>query len=262
MSDSNLLNFTRNPSIQKTLIDIIKSVLILNTVAIITICIVLTVMIPDVEPKDMEYRSDIEIAWVCPPDERSTDYSARILTYTDSLDMQESRTFRYSSPMQSYADFIDPDNPNIQKIADYLDTVTEGYSDYSKMTAILWFVTDAVDYVRDDMQYNATEYIATPTETLSLGKGDCEDSSILLCSIYRAMGFKSVLLECPNHATVATYLNGIPYLCESTASYPYPHPILGKTDEYVILSDSPPMVKGIHTMMCFLRFGVYDVFGI
>ncbi len=49
------------------------------------------------------------------------------------------------------------------------------------------WVANEIDYVSDE-KHSWGDYWQTPEETLRLGTGDCEDFSILLCSLLRAYG--------------------------------------------------------------------------
>jgi predicted transglutaminase-like cysteine proteinase len=51
------------------------------------------------------------------------------------------------------------------------------------------WVANEIEYVTDTNAHGVSEYWQLPIETLSLGTGDCEDFSILLCSLYRAIGW-------------------------------------------------------------------------
>ena len=51
------------------------------------------------------------------------------------------------------------------------------------------WVANEIEYVTDTNAHGVSEYWQLPRETLSLGTGDCEDFSILLCSLYRAIGW-------------------------------------------------------------------------
>jgi hypothetical protein len=49
-----------------------------------------------------------------------------------------------------------------------------------------WVATN-IDYMLDEQRWGE-DYWQTPEETLSYGSGDCEDFSVLLCSLLRAYG--------------------------------------------------------------------------
>ena len=51
------------------------------------------------------------------------------------------------------------------------------------------WVANEIEYVTDTNAHGVSEYWQLPRETLSLRTGDCEDFSILLCSLYRAIGW-------------------------------------------------------------------------
>ena len=99
-------------------------------------------------------------------------------------------------------DLIDPDDIFVKKAAQEILSRTEGYSDSARMTAALWFVQSAIRYTSDEDLYGCSEFWATPTETLYLQRGDCEDTSVLLCSILLAMGIPCVLLDYDGHEAV------------------------------------------------------------
>jgi predicted transglutaminase-like cysteine proteinase len=49
------------------------------------------------------------------------------------------------------------------------------------------WVANNIDYMHDEQQWGE-DYWQTPEETLSYSSGDCEDFSVLLCSLLRAYG--------------------------------------------------------------------------
>ena len=51
------------------------------------------------------------------------------------------------------------------------------------------WVANEIEYVSDTGVHGVSDYWQLPRDTLSLGTGDCEDFSILLCSLYRAIGW-------------------------------------------------------------------------
>ncbi len=51
------------------------------------------------------------------------------------------------------------------------------------------WVANEIEYVTDTTAHGVSEYWQSYRETLSLKTGDCEDFSILLCSLYRAIGW-------------------------------------------------------------------------
>ena len=51
------------------------------------------------------------------------------------------------------------------------------------------WVANEIEYVSDTSVHGVSDYWQLPRETLSLRTGDCEDFSILLCSLYRQIGW-------------------------------------------------------------------------
>lgn len=76
----------------------------------------------------------------------------------------------------------------------YLDRITkdEGIWDMKshadKALACLRYVRKHVAYVSDKTSYGLGEFWTFPNESLALGKGDCEDMSILVVSLMRNAG--------------------------------------------------------------------------
>lgn len=109
--------------------------------------------------------------------------------------------------------------PYIRNLA--RDIVAEGAErNASKLGAIVEFVHDLA-YVRD-VNLGYDEYPKYPIETLVEGAGDCEDTSILLASLLKAVNLDAVLLVGPRHMAV-----GVPcsnpegYLGVGTIKYCY-----------------------------------------
>ena len=70
------------------------------------------------------------------------------------------------------------------------------------------FVRTGIRYAYDDDLYGCADYAASPTETIYLGKGDCEDVSILFVSIARAYGIDAVLIGYGDHCTAEIRISG------------------------------------------------------
>lgn len=76
-----------------------------------------------------------------------------------------------------------------------------GYSDYEVVCLIINFV-QSLDYVKDKVSTGYDEYPKFPLETLYDQGGDCEDTSILLASLIRELGYGTVLIVFDNHAGI------------------------------------------------------------
>ncbi|MBP7221707.1 MAG: S-layer homology domain-containing protein [Sedimentibacter sp.] len=101
----------------------------------------------------------------------------------------------------------------------------EGMSDWEMIELATAFV-QGLDYVPDDIGTGYDEYPKFPLETLYDQGGDCEDSSILLASLLRELGYGTVLVMTEDHMGVGvkasetanfTYMNMDFYYIETTA---------------------------------------------
>ncbi|MDR1404399.1 MAG: hypothetical protein LBJ20_02365 [Candidatus Methanoplasma sp.] len=71
----------------------------------------------------------------------------------------------------------------------------------------------------DKYQYGLSEYFAYPVETIFFGMGDCEDTSILLSALFKALGFDTAVVIIPGHAVSAVSLEQYSPGNYSTSSY-------------------------------------------
>lgn len=118
------------------------------------------------------------------------------------------------------------DDDLLTLIASELATFAQGkgYSDRE----IIEFVTSFVqhfEYIADEESKDQAQYTRYPVETLVEKRGDCEDTSILLASLLRALGLECVLLifpEDPGHVAVgvnSNELTGIYYPYKNARYY-------------------------------------------
>ena len=68
-------------------------------------------------------------------------------------------------------------------------TITKNQSGtVAAFDCIRGWVSSNIEYVSDDKSHGVADYWQTPSETIGLGTGDCEDLAILLVSLLRAYG--------------------------------------------------------------------------
>lgn len=72
--------------------------------------------------------------------------------------------------------------------------------DLLKTTALLDFVSNNIHYVSDPD--DGLEYAKDPITTLIAGAGDCEDQSLLLCSLLESVGVKCFMAFTPDHVFI------------------------------------------------------------
>ncbi|MBA7619435.1 hypothetical protein ES703_26774 [subsurface metagenome] len=87
---------------------------------------------------------------------------------------------RYPGQWHDIREFVQPDNPDIQAI--YAEIGPDCWALYD-------FVCREIDYRRD-----IGEFWLTPSETLASRRADCEDTSLLLCSLLRCFSDAHVAL--------------------------------------------------------------------
>jgi hypothetical protein len=94
-----------------------------------------------------------------------------------------------------YIDKIVVDNAELKELA---SAIVEDYSEKEgKVNAVYRYVVENFTYVADPED---TESIQSPFETLDLEGGDCEDLTILACSLLENTGIKTYLVLTENHA--------------------------------------------------------------
>ncbi len=82
---------------------------------------------------------------------------------------------------------VTPDDPEVVwALVQALDSTAPDMPSPTDFDNIVAWVNRRFIYQSDEQLHGVEDYWQTPRETLASGKGDCEDYSILLCSILRA----------------------------------------------------------------------------
>ena len=169
------------------------------------------------------YESDC-YQWYC-PDADGCSYLPKVLEmhiptedFRSSMGRDVLRHGNLLSPVPIL--LIDSNDQYVRYVAEHILSETEGYSDYLRALAVVSFVQCAISYSYDTVLYGAEDFCASPLETLYLHSGDCEDTSVLLFSILKAMGYQSVLLDYDGHVAVGLVMDGRILYCETTLDFP------------------------------------------
>ncbi len=95
------------------------------------------------------------------------------------------------------------DNEHIGKLVEKLELAAKeaGFNPYQTVEFAAAFV-QSLPYTSDLVTTGFDEYPRYPMETLVDNGGDCEDTSILLASILKGMGYGTVLIMFEDHAAV------------------------------------------------------------
>lgn len=90
-----------------------------------------------------------------------------------------------------------------------------------RLGVVLAFCQGAIEYSYDKDTYGRSEYWAYPVETLFMGKGDCEDTTILFCAIAKDMGYESAYIIMQGHLAAGVSLSSFKDTGTSTNASKY-----------------------------------------
>ncbi len=203
---------------------------VILVLVLLTICTVSVIAIPDTPSDACAYsldkgvRSDV-YGWRSSDGYNITELQISEEDYRNSF---QRNTVRHSSfYVSSPTSFIEPDDRYVQQIASEIEAL--GDSDYQRASYALSFV-QSLHYYSDEQLYGQDEFWAYPIETLYQHGGDCEDLSVLLCSILLAMDIECVLLDFEGHVSAGACVGGQGayysldgkryYVCEPTGTGP------------------------------------------
>jgi len=123
------------------------------------------------------------------------------------------------------AQFITPQDPSIQALAQTIITGLEEDTPQSRLVAAYNYVTLNIKYAEDMRSYGYEEVWQKPYLTLERKMGDCEDLSFLLCSLLQALGVRSQVVmgewRGKGHAWVEAYLDSTGGILETTSGQPF-----------------------------------------
>ncbi|MHC1605439.1 MAG: transglutaminase-like domain-containing protein [Candidatus Methanofastidiosia archaeon] len=88
-------------------------------------------------------------------------------------------------------------DPGLRALSAQILESCEDPSKECRVNAIYRYVVENMKYYSDP---RGAEYIQTPQETLQIGGGDCEDLTILLCSLLENVGIKTYMVLTEDHA--------------------------------------------------------------
>ncbi len=98
--------------------------------------------------------------------------------------------------------YITTDDPLVKDVYDHLLQWMVGCTDTEKAVYLQSFVNKNIGYLSDEEHQGVPDYIQYPAQTLYYGKGDCEDTAILLYTLYRMAGLDATLIQMPEHISV------------------------------------------------------------
>ena len=109
--------------------------------------------------------------------------------------------------VENYQKYINDAN-NRAIIAQIVKVIRDGtmglsYSDAAMVRELAKFTQDVIEYQYDSDTTGEDEYPRYPIETLYEGRGDCEDTVILMAALLKEMGYEVGILHVPGHVAVA-----------------------------------------------------------
>lgn len=121
-------------------------------------------------------------------------------------------------------------NPSSEVVCDIRDKIFPNKkSNYTieDIDSVMDYVNSHIKYSEDWFNWNASDYFATPEETIEKGLGDCEDVAILTCSILRSMGLDAWVVIGYGHAWVRIF----------DGDEPFDYFSIGNRPEYYMFND-------------------------
>lgn len=108
---------------------------------------------------------------------------------------------RYTG-VEAVSGFITPDDPIIASLAENLSALFQPNWSEGRNASLVMRMVQSMTYALDNETSTFEEYWSFPVETLFMGMGDCEDTTFLLASLYRQLGYEcAVLLFFPSEET-------------------------------------------------------------
>lgn len=191
-----------------------------GTIIFLTIIIPAQICSGYKDAKVSGYEGDGIISWYMPVFDDSGIVKMQYAITTDTGITDEDFREAMDSPMcrriigsTGYGMSDIPDCP--QAVVDGIDDALSrtgrtaaDLTEHQLCVVISAFVRTGIRYAYDNDLYGCMDYAASPTETLYLGKGDCEDVAILFVSIARAYGIDAVLISYKDHCSAGIKVSG------------------------------------------------------
>jgi hypothetical protein len=110
--------------------------------------------------------------------------------------VQDVKNLILTGNYMGYLSKIEYRNPAVNLKASHLVRGT-GDDELLKTERIFAFVSREIEYISDPL--DGIEYPKAATHTLAAGSGDCEDQTLLLCSLLETVGVKSYMVFTDEH---------------------------------------------------------------
>ena len=126
--------------------------------------------------------------------------------YRDYYDVSQRQQDIYGGHQRDVTFVTYTDEYIVELAGKLVNLMDEGMSDYEHVDFVLAFC-QGIGYEDDQIYMGYEEYWKFPLETLYDHGGDCEDTSILLAALCKAMGYESSLLLLPGHMATGVHFD-------------------------------------------------------
>lgn len=151
-----------------------------------------------------------------PPEWKQIRYEWLCLNNRDTMWLEvpiDTQMYAYYRGLERYISVEDyyryvVDENNLEIVRQIVDTLQEvgndlSYTDMDMIREVVKFVQDTIEYEYDIDTAGEFEYPRYPIETLYERRGDCEDTSILMAALLKALNYEVGFLHLPEHVAVA-----------------------------------------------------------
>lgn len=140
------------------------------------------------------------------------------------------------------AAFISPTDPVVTRFARNIRSMTKGQGsnalddhflaaislhDALRLYRVRYSIDPSSSYQELSLDGNAIDYLQYPVQTLDYRSGDCDDLTILYCSMFESLGIETAFITVPGHIFMAFSLKGGIQVARA----------LFDSDEYISLDD-------------------------
>lgn len=111
---------------------------------------------------------------------------------------------RHYTNAQAAAAFVTPQDMVLVSLAENLSALFDPGWTIAEQAGMVMAMVQSMTYALDNESSGTLEYWSFPVETLFKGMGDCEDTTLLLASLYRYFGYEcAILLFFPTNPNIA-----------------------------------------------------------
>jgi hypothetical protein len=144
---------------------------------------------------------------------------------------------------------VTPNAPAIQQLNDtteYWSYILSNYgidqpsyknlTEIQKLLYIEDFCLDKVEYLNIQYIWGVIDYVATPTEVLERGVGDCQHRTVVMVSFLIYLGYDAWCAECPLHWYPRVFLNDTTHVDLYKVNWTEPHILINDKERKFVMN--------------------------